>query len=49
MISDQNSKLLHECEKSTFKATIGIIYEMTGSEVSQATVLTSTFLLWFTM
>ena len=38
----------HECEKSTFKAFIGIIYEMIGSEVSQATALRSTILRWFT-
>ena len=37
IISEQNFEFLHECEKSTFKATIGIIYEMTRSEDSQAT------------
>ena len=48
MISDPNSELLG-CKKSTFKATIGIIYEITESEVSQATALRSRILHWFTM
>ena len=35
-------------EMSTFKATIEIIYEMTGSEVSQSMAPRSTFLHCFT-